>query len=97
MVRLEDLTENYEEVCEDIRTEVSKFGQVLEIFIPRDGKFVGSVYLEFPTVAEAKVVRKNLNGLSFNGKGLDISFIPFEKFKERELDIGTDLQIIINA
>ncbi|OMJ86533.1 hypothetical protein SteCoe_11950 [Stentor coeruleus] len=97
MVNRQELEENYEDLVDDIREHVNRFGQVLEVYIPRDGDFVGNVYLEFPTVAEAKVVRNALSGLTFNGSTLDISFIPFQKFKEKELDSGNDLQVIINA
>ena len=97
MVSEEDLKNNYEDIVDDIREHVNRFGQVLEVYIPQEGQFAGNVYLEFPTVAEAKSVRKFLSGLSFNGKLLEITFIPFEKFKEKELIIGNDLQMIINA
>ena len=58
---------------------------------------MGNVYLEFSTVAEAKTVRKVLSNMSFNGESLTVVYVAFEKFKERELDIGNELQIIINA
>lgn len=97
MVNRQELAENYEDLVDDIREHVNRFGQVLEVYIPQEGEFVGNVYLEFPTVAEAKVVRNALSGLTFNGSTLEISFIPFEKFKEKELDAENDLQAIINA
>jgi RNA recognition motif-containing protein len=97
MVSRQELAENYEDLVDDIREHVNRFGQVLEVYIPQDGSFVGNVYLEFPTVAEAKVVRSALSGLTFNGMTLEISFIPFEKFKEKELEAGNELQAIINA
>lgn len=97
MVSRQELEENYEDLVDDIREHVNRFGQVLEVYIPQEGDFVGNVYLEFPTVAEAKVVRNALSGLTFNGSTLEISFIPFEMFKERELDVGNELQAIINA
>ncbi|OMJ95139.1 hypothetical protein SteCoe_1507 [Stentor coeruleus] len=97
MVSKQELEENYEDLVDDIREHVNRFGQVLEVYIPQEGDFVGNVYLEFPTVAEAKVVRNALSGLTFNGSTLEISFIPFEMFKERELHVGNELQAIINA
>ena len=97
MVSPEEISGNYEEMVEDIRVHVLKFGQLLEIFVPKEGKFVGNVYLEFSTVAEAKTVRKVLSNMSFNGESLTVVYVAFEKFKERELDIGNELQIIINA
>ena len=48
-------------------------------------------------MAEAKTVRKVLSNMSFNEESLTVVYIEFEKFKERELDIGNELQIIINA
>jgi RNA recognition motif-containing protein len=97
MVSQEDLMDNYEEVLDDIKSNCLKFGQVLEIFVPREGKLAGYVYLEFPTVAEAKTVKKILTGYCFSGKPLEISYIPFKKFKEKELDMENELQIVINA
>lgn len=97
MVNIEEILEKHEDVVEDIRNHVVKFGQLLEILVPKEGKFLGNVYLEFPTVAEAKTVRKVLSNMSFDGKPLDIIYISFEKFKERELETGNELQIIINA
>jgi RNA recognition motif-containing protein len=97
MVSEEDVRSNYEDILDDIREHVNRFGQVLEVYIPQEGRFIGNVYLEFPTIAEAKSVRKALSGLSFNGKLLGISFVPFDRFKEKELDVGGELQIIING
>jgi len=97
MVSEDDVKNNLEDIMDDIREHVNRFGQVLEIYIPTEGRYLGNVYLEFPTVAEAKSVRKSLSCLTFNGQFLDIGYIPFEKFKERDLDSAGDLQVIINA
>ena len=97
MISAEELKDNYDEIVEDVRVYVLKFGQLLEIYVPREGNFKGNVYLEFPTIAEAKTVRKVLSNMSFNGNSLDISYIPFEKFKERELTFSNELLVIINA
>jgi RNA recognition motif-containing protein len=97
MVSEDELKNNYEDVVDDIREHVNRFGQVLEVFIPQSGRHSGNVYLEFPTVAEAKSVRNALSCLTFNGEFLNIGFIPFEKFKEKDLDTNGDLEVIINA
>lgn len=97
MVSEDDVKNNYEDILDDIREHVNRFGQVLEVYIPTEGRYLGNVYLEFPTVAEAKSVRKSLSCLTFNGQYLDIGYIPFDKFKEKDLDCNDDLQVIINA
>jgi RNA recognition motif-containing protein len=97
MVSEEDVKNNFDDILDDIREHVNRFGQVLEIYIPQNGRHLGNVYLEFPTVAEAKSVRKALSCLTFNGENLRIGFIPFEKFKEKDLDVGGELEVIINA
>mmetsp|Transcript_14488 Transcript_14488/g.14570 ORF Transcript_14488/g.14570 Transcript_14488/m.14570 type:complete len:154 (-) Transcript_14488:48-509(-) len=99
MAPREDLIsdEDYEKLVSEIKQEIENLGQVMEIYIPRSGRSIGNVYLEFPTIQEAKSVRGFLNSLTFDGKILEVSFIPYQKFKERDLENTSELQVFISA
>lgn len=92
-----DNDETYNQVCKDFSEEAEDLGQIQEIYVPRTGRSAGNVYLEYSTVQEAKSVRGFLNGRTFDGKILEISYVPFQKFKERDIENTSELQVFINA
>ena len=73
MVTPEELIDNedYEEICEDIQEECSKYGEILEMKIPRpsggsrQSAGVGKIYLKYDTNESAKKALQNLAGRKF--------------------------------
>ncbi|GAB1215659.1 hypothetical protein ATERTT37_004851 [Aspergillus terreus] len=76
MVTAEELIDNddYEEICEDVREECSKYGQVLELKVPRpsggsrQSPGVGKIFVKFDTVESATKALKALAGRKFSDR-----------------------------
>lgn len=87
----------YELALNDITSLVLRFGKLIEVYAPRDGKHAGNVYLQFDSIEEAISVRRNIYNKAYLAKPIEIGFIPFTRFKERQLDDSYDLRILING
>jgi len=96
MVTNEDLKdrEELDDITNDIRTECSSYGTVLEVVIPgfmdeTNTKLMpggGKVWANFATVEEAKKCKKNLNGRSFADRTVVATFYDTEKFLQRNFE-----------
>jgi len=91
MVIEEELVDDdeYNDICEDVKEECSKFGQVKSVFIPRPSpdfqvRGVGKIFVEFQAVESCKIAQQALAGRKFAGRTVVTSFIPEEKYRSRE-------------
>ena len=95
----------YREIAEDIRMEVAKYGQILNIEIPRpirtDGckgvvsPGVGKVFIKYQNLLSAKLARFKIAGLKFNDKTVCASFYPEQLFDIRDF-ILNDKALVFN-
>ncbi|KAG0056377.1 U2 small nuclear RNA auxiliary factor 2 [Gryganskiella cystojenkinii] len=91
MVTPEELEDDgeYQDIMEDIGEECSKFGQVLEVKIPRpvNGQpvpGVGKIFVKYASVEEATVALRALSGRKFADRTVLTSFYDVEKFRMSE-------------
>lgn len=84
--------EDYKDILEDIHMECGKFGNLVNVVIPRpnpDGvptPGVGKVFLEYADVESATNARQRLNGRKFGGNEVVATFYPENKFSQGEFD-----------
>jgi len=83
MVVDEDLSsqENYQDLCEDVKTECEKYGKLLSMKIPRaqDGfpsnsTALRKIFLEYATVKDAVAANQQLSGRQFGPSVVKVSF-----------------------
>ena len=80
----------YKEISEDIKIECSKYGKVLDVFMPRKDiddnilRGTGNCYVEFSTVDECKQARKCLVGSRFNNRIVTMVYFSEDKYKNRD-------------
>lgn len=81
---LED-PEEYEDIMQDTREECSKFGNLLQVMIPRKGE-VGAtqIFLEYGTSEEANAAILGLRGRTFDGRSVEATFFDEGKFAARD-------------
>ncbi|KAF9908282.1 U2 small nuclear RNA auxiliary factor 2 [Linnemannia zychae] len=91
MVSPEELEDDqeYEDIVEDIRDECSKFGQVLEVKIPRPVaghavSGVGKIFVKYVSAEEATVALSALSGRKFADRTVLTSFYDTERFAANE-------------
>ncbi|OJJ41791.1 hypothetical protein ASPWEDRAFT_99650 [Aspergillus wentii DTO 134E9] len=76
MVTPEELMDNddYEEICDDVREECSKYGQILDVKVPRpsggsrQSSGVGKIFVKFDTVESTTNALKALAGRKFSDR-----------------------------
>ncbi|XP_059284369.1 splicing factor U2af large subunit B-like isoform X5 [Lycium ferocissimum] len=84
--------EDYEDIMEDMRTECGKFGNLVNLVIPRprpDGEpipGVGKVFLEYADVESASRAQQGLNGRKFGGNQVIAVFYSENKFFEGDYE-----------
>ncbi|PHH54611.1 Splicing factor U2AF 50 kDa subunit [Ceratocystis fimbriata CBS 114723] len=90
MVTPEELLDNedYEEICEDVHEECSKFGTISELKIPRptsgsskQSPGVGKIYVKFETKEAAGKALRALAGRKFSDRTVITTFFPEENFE----------------
>uniref|UniRef100_I2CP62 Splicing factor U2AF subunit n=1 Tax=Nannochloropsis gaditana (strain CCMP526) TaxID=1093141 RepID=I2CP62_NANGC len=84
--------QEYQEIVEDVREEVAKFGEVLSLVIPRPEEpsappspAVGKIFVEYAESSQTKAAAQSLQGRRFAGRIVQASFYDEEKFKRQEL------------
>jgi splicing factor U2AF subunit len=83
---LED-DEEFRDILEDTREECSKFGEVIEVVIPRGSETgVGLILVEFRDAREAHKAATALAGRTFDGRRVEASFYDESKFASRTFD-----------
>ncbi|PKX90697.1 splicing factor u2af large subunit [Aspergillus novofumigatus IBT 16806] len=88
MVTPEELLDNddYEEICDDVREECSKYGKVLDLKVPRpsggsrQSPGVGKIYVKFDTVESATNALKALAGRKFSDRTVVTTYFSEENF-----------------
>ncbi|KAL4951580.1 hypothetical protein BDW69DRAFT_169736 [Aspergillus filifer] len=88
MVTPEELMDNedYEEICDDVRDECSKFGRVLELKIPRptggsrQSPGVGKIFVKFETIEATTAALKTLAGRKFSDRTVVTTYFSEENF-----------------
>ncbi|KAI1466613.1 uncharacterized protein F4812DRAFT_432189, partial [Daldinia caldariorum] len=84
MVTPEELMDNddYQEICEDVQEECSKFGQVLDIKVPRptggsrQSAGVGKIFVKYDTTESAKNALRALAGRKFADRTVVTTYFP---------------------
>ncbi|KAM4054970.1 RNA recognition motif domain-containing protein [Hirsutella rhossiliensis] len=88
MVTLEELLDNeeYEEICDDVREECTKFGKVLELKAPRptggsrQSAGVGKIFVKFDSTESAHNALTALAGRKFADRTVVTTYFPEENF-----------------
>jgi len=88
MVTAEELMDNdeYEEICEDVREECSKFGIVADLKVPRpsggsrQSAGVGKIFVKFDTVDSTAKALRALAGRKFADRTVVATYFPEENF-----------------
>nr|GEW75461.1 splicing factor U2af large subunit B-like isoform X1 [Tanacetum cinerariifolium] len=84
--------EDYEDILEDMKIECGKFGNLVNVVIPRPNPNgepvagVGKVFLEYDDTDGSTRARQGLNGRKFGGNQVVASFYPEDKFSEGVYD-----------
>ncbi|CAN4094470.1 unnamed protein product [Withania somnifera] len=84
--------EDYEDIVEDMRMECGKFGNLVNLVIPRprpDGEAtpgVGKVFLEYSDVESSSRAQQGLNGRKFGGNQVVAVFYAENKFSEGDYE-----------
>ncbi|PIA52557.1 hypothetical protein AQUCO_01000439v1 [Aquilegia coerulea] len=94
MVNIDELKvdEEYEDIVEDVRSEGEKYGELVNVVIPRpsiNGELspgVGKVFLEYSDTDGATKAKQGLNGRKFDGNLVVAVFYSEDKFSQREYD-----------
>ncbi|KAL5083676.1 hypothetical protein Trisim1_001001 [Trichoderma cf. simile WF8] len=89
MVTPEELLDNddYEEICEDVQDECSKFGKVVELKVPRpsggsrQSTGVGKIYVKFDSEESATKALTALAGRKFADRTVVSTYFPEENFE----------------
>ncbi|KAK6864389.1 U2 snRNP auxilliary factor [Apiospora arundinis] len=89
MVTAEELMDNddYEEICEDVRDECGKFGNIIGLKIPRpsggsrQSAGVGKIFVQFDTTESCKKALQELAGRKFADRTVVTTFFPEENFE----------------
>ncbi|CAM1506640.1 Fc.00g062810.m01.CDS01 [Cosmosporella sp. VM-42] len=88
MVTAEELLDNddYEEICEDVREECSKFGTVIDLKVPRpaggsrQSAGVGKIFVKFDSTESSTKALKSLAGRKFADRTVVTTYFPEENF-----------------
>lgn len=91
-----DHNDSYRAVCEDLKDELSKLGEVVSLVVPRPGssydysggsvarKGVGKAFVKYPSHKVAKDAVAELSKRTFAGLDLGIDFYDELKFENRD-------------
>lgn len=94
MVNEEDLADDdeYEDLCDDIEEECSRFGEVRKILIPRPAwhgtpfmKAIGKVFVQYEELTSAILALTKIRGRKFNNHTVDGGFWPEDQFENLKL------------
>lgn len=94
-VTLEELNddEEYEDILDDMNEEMSKFGKVVALHIPRPPKDdsappsgVGKILVEFSEPEEALTARNKLHGRKFGGRTVEATLMTQEDYDAKNWD-----------
>lgn len=93
IVTIEELIEDYDEIYEDMKEECGKYGNLVNLVIPRpstsgdnSGAGVVKVFLEYSNVKEAAKAKEVLNGRKFGGNTVQAVYFSEDKFSRGEYE-----------
>ena len=69
------------DICEDIRSECARFGNLENVVVPREGAGTGSAFLEYSTEQEAGMAKSQLHGRTFGERVVSAVFLDEDTFK----------------
>ncbi|KAI1488707.1 hypothetical protein F5X96DRAFT_644115 [Biscogniauxia mediterranea] len=89
MVTPEELMDNddYEEICDDVQEECSKYGQIVGLKVPRptggsrQSAGVGKIYVKYDSTESAKKALQALAGRKFADRTVVTTYFPEENFE----------------
>ncbi|KAL9036369.1 MAG: hypothetical protein Q9180_004341 [Flavoplaca navasiana] len=89
MVTAEELIDNedYNEICEDVKEECDKYGEVLEMKIPRpsggsrQSNGVGKIFVKYDTAESARKALQSLAGRKFADRTVVTTYFSEENFE----------------
>ena len=64
----------YADILADVREELSNFGALTSVVIPRTGPLVGNVYVEFAAESSAVAAAAAMGGRTFASRRVDASY-----------------------
>lgn len=94
-VTMEELNDDdeYEDILDDMNDEMSKFGKVIALHIPRPPKDdsppppgVGKILVEFSEPEEALTARNKLHGRKFGGRIVEATLMTQEDYEAKHWD-----------
>jgi len=93
LFNIKDSQRHFDGFCEDIFTEMSKYGEIEEIYVCRNlgDHLVGNVYLKFYDELDATKSLEAIKGRYYGGKPLVAELSPVTDFREarcRQYDMG---------
>lgn len=76
MVTAEELQSDaeYNDIKDEISNELRKYGQLVEVIIPRSGENIGAVYGVFQSDEHAASAAKAVAGRVFAGRTITVTF-----------------------
>lgn len=83
----EKLADAFTEICDDVRDECSKYGQIVEIKVPRpvggsrQSAGVGKIFVKYDTPESATKALKALAGRKFADRTVVTTYFPEENFE----------------
>ncbi|KAF5700406.1 pre-mRNA splicing factor [Fusarium globosum] len=88
MVAAEELLDNddYEEICEDVREECSKFGKIIDVKVPRptggsrQSAGVGKIFVKYERAEDTAKALQALAGRKFADRTVVTTYFPEENF-----------------
>ncbi|KAJ4141190.1 hypothetical protein NW768_000398 [Fusarium equiseti] len=88
MVTAEELLDNddYEEICEDVREECSKYGKILDVKVPRptggsrQSAGVGKIFVKYENTEDTTKALQALAGRKFADRTVVTTYFPEENF-----------------
>jgi splicing factor U2AF subunit len=92
VINSDDLVDDgeYEEIVEDMRDEGGKFGNLVNVVIPRPNptgdevQGLGKVFLEYADISSCASAREALNGRKFGGNVVTAVYYSEDKYNNRE-------------
>lgn len=79
--------DNFTEICDDVREECSKYGEIVEIKVPRpvggsrQSAGVGKIFVKYDTPESATKALKALAGRKFADRTVVTTYFPEENFE----------------
>ncbi|XP_070531710.1 serine/threonine-protein kinase Kist-like [Ptychodera flava] len=74
----------YQDICDDIKSEVIKHGNIKKLVMPREGAGAEKVFIEFEDAGECTHAQSALMGKYFNGRTVITTFFPVKSFESED-------------